>query len=163
MEKPDKQHFVNLVYDNINIIYKICRLYSSIEDEDLQQEIIYQLWKSYPSFRGASKFQTWMYRIALNTAIMGIRKRKFFTVPITKEMRDNTGQWEESPMEDQIQSLYNHISKLNKLDKAIIFLYLEKCSYEEIGKVLGLSPGHVGVKLNRIKKKLRSMFESYKV
>lgn len=76
MENPSKETFVNLVYDNINIIYKISRLYSSMADEDLQQEIIYQLWKAYPTFKGELKFQTWMYRVALNTAIVGIRKKK---------------------------------------------------------------------------------------
>ena len=163
MENPDKQNFVNLVYDNINIIYKICRLYSSIDDKDLQQEIIYQLWKSYPSFRGESKFQTWMYRIALNTAIIGIRRKKVFTVPINSFHVNKADHEESVELNVQIERLYGFINHLKDVEKAIIFLYLEKCTYEEISQVLGLTPSHVGVKINRIKERLRRMFDKDKV
>ena len=158
MENPSKETFVNLVYDNINIIYKICRIYSSIDDEDLQQEIIYQLWKAYPTFEGRSKFQTWMYRVALNTAIVGLRKKKIATVPISRELRNHPANDDDENRNDQLETLYRNINLLDDVDKAIIFLYLEKCSYEEISQVLGLSASNVGVKLNRIKKKLREMF-----
>jgi len=158
MKKPSKETFVNLVYDNISIIYKICRIYSSIDDQDLQQEIIYQLWKAYPTFEGRSKFQTWMYRVALNTAIVGIRKKKIVTVPINTDLEFHLNNEDDENMNDQLESLYRYIDMLNNIDKAIIFLYLEKCTYEEISQVLGLSASNVGVKLNRIKKRLREMF-----
>ena len=163
MENRKRESFVNLVYDNINIIYKVCRLYSSIDDEDLQQEIIYQLWKAYPSFEGKSKFQTWMYRVALNTAIVGFRKRKIKTIPLSREVGDRFISDPSEDISEQIELLYEHINQLDDVEKAVIFLYLEKCSYEEISQVLGLSPGNIGVKLNRIKKKLRAMFEVSKI
>jgi RNA polymerase sigma-70 factor (ECF subfamily) len=158
MDHSSKEKFVNLVYDNINIIYKICRIYSSEDHEDLQQEIIYQLWKAYPSFQGKSKFQTWMYRVALNTAIVGFRKRKITTIPINQALNNSLIEAQDTTKQ-QIELLYRHIACLDAVEKAVIFLYLEKCSYEEISKVLGLTPGNVGVKINRIKKKLREMFE----
>ncbi len=161
MENTDKQTFVNLVYDNINIIYKICRLYSTADDEDLRQEIIYQLWRAYPSFQGRSKFQTWMYRVALNTAIVGIRRKKIITVPINNT--EYAIHEDSSEMDEQIDRLYYFISRLDDVDKAIMFLYLEKCSYQEISQVLGLTPSNVGVKINRIKERLRTMFERHKV
>lgn len=163
MEKPSKETFVNLVYDNINIIYKICRIYSSIDDEDLRQEIIYQLWKAYPSFMGKSKFQTWMYRVALNTAIVGLRKKKIATVPISKDLGNHPINDKDENRNDQLESLYRYIDMLDVIDKAIIFLYLEKCSYEDISQVLGISTSNVGVKLNRIKKRLREMFNKENV
>lgn len=158
MDSSRKETFVNLVYDNISIIYKICRVYSSVDNEDLKQEIVYQLWKAFPSFKGKSKFQTWMYRVALNTAIVGFRKKQINTIPLSPEL-DNDMAEEKDTSESQIALLYKHIGKLDDVEKAVIFLYLEKCSYEEIGKVLGLRPGNVGVKLNCIKKKLRVLFE----
>ena len=73
----DKEYFVEMVFSHMRIIYKICNLYAAGEDrDDLKQKIIYQLWKSYPSYRGDSKFQSWMYRVALNTALLGLRARK---------------------------------------------------------------------------------------
>lgn len=159
MDNSSKETFVNLVYENINIIYKICRIYSSEDNEDLQQEIIFQLWKAYPSFQGKSKFQTWMYQVALNTAIVGFRKRKIITIPLNQTLNNRLFE-EYETSEQQIEMLYRHISRLDDIEKAVIFLYLEKCSYEEISKVLGLTPGNVGVKINRIKKKLRGMFEA---
>ena len=157
MGNSSKETFVSLVYDNINIIYKICRIYASADTEDLQQEIIYQLWKAFPSFQGRSKFQTWMYRVALNTAIVGFRKKKISTIPLSHEYNDLIE--ENDSTDHQISLLYQLIGTLDDVEKAVIFLYLEKCSYEEISKVLGLTPNNVGVKLNRIKKKLRVMFD----
>ena len=100
-----------------------------------------------------------MYRVALNTAIVGLRKNKIATVPIGTELRNHPVNDDENSNE-QLELLYKHIDLLGDIDKAIIFLYLEKCPYEEIGQVLGLSASNVGVKLNRIKKKLRAMFNN---
>jgi RNA polymerase sigma-70 factor (ECF subfamily) len=157
---PDKAYFVEMVFTHMRIIYKICNLYATQEDrEDLKQEIIYQMWKSYPTFRGESRFQTWMYRIALNTAMLGLRARKLKYSRISDHRLDipdeHSDQLEE---ESKIGQLYKHISKLKDLDKTIVFLYLEECSYEEIAEITGISIKNVSVRLVRIREKLRKLF-----
>ena len=149
-----------MVYNHVGIIYKICNLYAAEEDkEDLKQEIIYQLWKSYPSFRRESKFQSWMYRVAINTAMLGLRARKVkYTSLSQHEFEIPDEQWKGSREDDRVRQLYFHISKLKDLDKTIIFLYLEQCSYEEIAEITGISTKNVSVRLVRIREKLRKLF-----
>lgn len=144
----------------MGIIYKICKLYAAAEDrEDLKQEIIYQLWKSYPTFRGDARFQTWMYRVALNTAMIGLRAQKVkYTLLSDRDQQIPDEQGADLPDEDMVRQLYAHISKLKDLDKTIIFLYLEQCSYEEISEITGLSIKNVSVRLVRIREKLRESF-----
>jgi len=154
---PDKAYFVEMVYSNMGIIYKICKLYADGEDrEDLKQEIIYQLWKSYPTYRGDSKFQSWMYRVALNTAMLGLRARKMkYTGLSDQELKTSEDPFEKQDEETRVKLLYKQISKLKDLDKTIIFLYLEQCSYEEIAEITGISIKNVSVRLVRIREKLR--------
>jgi len=146
-----------MVYTNVGIIYKICNLYAAREDrEDLKQEIVYQLWKSYPSFKGDSRFQSWMYRVALNTALLGLRARKLkYTRLSGEELKISDDPDEGQEEETRIGQLYKKISKLNDLDKTIIFLYLEQCSYEEIAEITGMNKSNVSVRLVRIREKLR--------
>jgi RNA polymerase sigma factor (sigma-70 family) len=148
-----------MIYSNMGIIYKICKLYAEREDqEDLKQEIIYQLWKSYPSYRGDSKFQSWMYRVALNTAMLGLRARKMKYTGLTdQELKTSEDPFEKQDEEARVKQLYRQISKLKDLDKTIIFLYLEQCSYEEIAEITGISTKNVSVRLVRIREKLRKM------
>jgi len=148
-----------MVYSNMGIIYKICKLYADGEDqEDLKQEIIYQLWKSYPNYRGDSKFQSWMYRVALNTAMLGLRARKMKYTGLTdQELKTSEDPFEKQDEEARVKLLYRQISKLKDLDKTIIFLYLEQCSYEEIAEITGISTKNVSVRLVRIREKLRKM------
>jgi RNA polymerase sigma-70 factor (ECF subfamily) len=156
---PDKAYFVEMIYSNMGIIYKICKLYAEREDqEDLKQEIIYQLWKSYPTYRGDSKFQSWMYRVALNTAMLGLRARKMKYTGLTdQELKTSEDPFEKQDEEARVKLLYRQISKLKDLDKTIIFLYLEQCSYEEIAEITGISTKNVSVRLVRIREKLRKM------
>jgi RNA polymerase sigma factor (sigma-70 family) len=153
----DKAYFVEMIYTHMGIIYKICNLYADGEDrDDLKQEIIYQLWKSYPSYRGDSKFQSWMYRVALNTAMLGLRARKMkYTGLSGQELKISEDPYEKQDEEDRIKQLYKQISKLKDLDKTIIFLYLEQCSYDEIAEITGISTKNVSVRLTRIREKLR--------
>lgn len=148
-----------MIYSNMGIIYKICKLYAEREDqEDLKQEIIYQLWKSYPTYRGDSKFQSWMYRVALNTAMLGLRARKMKYTGLTdQELKTSEDPFEKQDEEARVKQLYRQISKLKDLDKTIIFLYLEQCSYEEIAEITGISTKNVSVRLVRIREKLRKM------
>lgn len=162
MANKNQEYFIDLVLKNTGIIYKICNIYAKgSEKKDLQQEIIYQLWKSFPSFKGNAKFQTWMYRVALNTALLGLRAWKHDHVGLSENEKNiSDGSYEEYEKKLQIDQLYYHISKLNDIDKAIIFLYLEQCTYKEITEITGINEKNISVKLVRIKKKLREMFNN---
>ena len=153
--------FVTQVEKHQNLVHKICRLYSNgdAEHKDLFQEITIQLWKAYPKFRGDSKFSTWMYRVSLNTAITLYRKNKrqistqdFETISfkIKSEEYDDTS-------EQQLKLMYDAVKKLNDIDKALVFLYLEDKSYKEISLNLGISEVNARVKMNRAKDKLRKI------
>jgi RNA polymerase sigma-70 factor (ECF subfamily) len=143
------------------IIHKICRLYrDSREDrEDLFQEITFQLWKSFPSFKGNSLISTWIYRIALNTAIASFRKEKpsIDYVEVLPEIVDEP-QNEEITMREE--RLLTAMKQLNESEKAIITLYLDDLSYLQISEVLGISESNVGVKINRIKSKLQQLLSN---
>ncbi len=155
---PDKAYFVEMIFSHMGIIYKICKLYAEGEDrDDLKQEIIYQLWKSYPTYRGDSKFQTWMYRVALNTAMLGLRARKMkYTGLSDQELNISEDPFKDQDEEARVKQLYRQIYKLKDLDKTIIFLYLEECSYNEIAEITGISNKNVSVRLTRIREKLRA-------
>ncbi|MHC4726334.1 MAG: RNA polymerase sigma factor [Planctomycetota bacterium] len=156
-----KSRFLELVEQNQDIVHKICGLYAVNMDErkDLSQEIVCQLWKSYKSFKGDSKFTTWMYKVALNTALLNLRRYRLRVR--TESMKGHHG---DIPAEigDQekhgnISRLYKAINQLRKFDRAIILLYLEQFSYREIAEVTGISESNVSVRLVRIKKKLKEL------
>ena len=161
MNKELEHSFVKLLEEHQNIVHKVCRLYTNNQDahNDLFQEITIQLWRAYPKFRGDSKFRTWMYRVGLNTAITLYRKRKrsiktegfdALEFKIKAEAYDDTE-------EQQLKLMYKAIHKLNDIEKALIFLYLEDKDYAEISETLGISEVNARVKMNRTKKKLRTL------
>ena len=158
----DKQSFVSLINEHQSLIYKVCNSYCSepAERQDLFQEIIIQLWKSWPQFRGEARFSTWLYRIALNTAISGLRKKKLpvtslETVPKAVEMPAET-----SDQQEQQDALNVAISRLSSIEKAIVMMYLDDRSYEEMEAVFGISQNTLRVKMNRIKEKLRKLTQA---
>jgi RNA polymerase sigma factor (sigma-70 family) len=150
--------FLEDVNANIGIVHRICNSYYLDPDErdDLFQDILYQLWKSYPSFNGDSKFSTWMYRVALNTAISGYRKQKklFKKEPLTGKVLEVPSSNEQQILDEQMTLLYKAINGLSPVDKAIVLLFLDECSYDQIASVVGISKNNLSVKLVRIKKKL---------
>lgn len=155
-----EKDFMDHIIQNEDIVHKICNIYSASYEErqDLKQEIIYQLWRSFPSFRGRSKFQTWMYRVALNTAIYFNKKKIPLTTELSDiEVEDDEG-WKE--LEEQLKRLYLAIRTLNQIDRAIIFLYLEKHTYEQIGEITGISSKNVSVRIFRTKEKLRQIIKN---
>jgi RNA polymerase sigma-70 factor (ECF subfamily) len=123
--------------------------------EDLFQEITLQAWKAYGNFRGDAKFSTWLYRVALNTAITFFRKEKkkpeIFNADILPEQTEE----QDTVIEEQVKAMYAAIGDLSKIDKAIIMLYLEDYSYAEIGEMMGITANNVAVKMSRIKIKLK--------
>ncbi|QHV94785.1 RNA polymerase sigma factor [Spirosoma endbachense] len=155
--------FIQTVNAHAGIIQNVCRLYGKDEEDrkDLYQEIVLQLWRAFPSFRGEAKASTWMYRVALNTAISLFRRqsRQIAPVPLDQELL-NLDQRVVSPDGDQqMQQFYHAIDQLSLIEKAIVFLYLDDNSYEEIARIAGISQSNVGVKLNRIKGKLKKIVE----
>ena len=161
MNKDLEHKFVTELQDNQNIVHKVCTLYTNDRDShnDLFQEITIQLWKAYPKFRGEAKFSTWMYRVALNTAITLYRKKKrgiqtqdydsvHFRIKVD-EYDDET--------EQQLSLMYNAVKELNDIDKALVFLYLENKNYKEISETMGISEVNARVKMNRVKTKLKKI------
>ena len=162
MGDPAKQDvFIGLVNANQSILYKICRMYGATEPDrqDLFQEIVIQLWRSYPTFRGESRFSTWLYRIALNTAISDLRKQRRYGTPVDPGELSIPFQELSSAneKEEQLQQLYAAIERLTEVEKALTMLYLEDKSYLEMEEILGISQNNLRVKMNRIKEKLRKM------
>lgn len=161
--KEKEQEFLNRIESHKGILYKVSKMYMDNHDDqqDLFQEIVCQLWKSYDSFRNESQFSTWMYRVAVNTAIVFLKKekRKVDKYEIASEnIKDDEG--DSHIKESQIDHFYKAVQKLEKIDKAIIFYQLEGFSHREIGENLGISEGNARVKLNRAKDKLKEIIKN---
>lgn len=161
MNKELEHNFVTQLEQNQNIVHKICRLYTNDSNahNDLFQEITIQLWRAYPKFRGDSKFSTWMYRVALNTAITLYRKSKRRVVTQDFEgvsFKIKADEYDDTA-EVQLSLMYAAVKNLNDIDKALVFLYLEDKNYKEISSTLGISEVNARVKMNRIKGKLRKI------
>jgi len=154
-----KREFISAIKENEGILYKVTRLYTnSTEDQkDLYQEIVYQLWKSYPSFKANSKISTWMYRVALNTAISNLKKeqRKGTRVSVDNFLLNKIDEVD-TVMEERITLLYAHIKKLSIVEKGIILLHLEGKNYDDIAAITGFTKTNIGTRLARIKQKLKS-------
>lgn len=161
MEK--EKQFLALLEKHKGILYKISRMYEDNEEnqEELRQEIVYHLWSSYDDFLGKSSFSTWMYRVALNTALTQFKKeskKSNLEVALNDEafqLKSEVSNYEEK--ENQLQHFYKAVQELNKVEKALIFLYLEGMSHKEIATQLGITEGNARVKLNRIKDKLQEI------
>lgn len=155
----DKSAFPDMIQQHQGILHKLCRLYrDNREDrEDLFQEMIYQLWKSYPSFAGNARISTWIYRVALNTALADFRRKqpRITYTDSLPDMPDHGGQ-ATSVQQDQ---LFAALKQLSDAEKAIIALYLEDMSYQEIADIIGIDENYVGVKLNRIKSKIKNILK----
>jgi RNA polymerase sigma-70 factor, ECF subfamily len=155
----EEKKFVNLINEHQGLIHKVCIMYENDRDvrNDLFQEIVLQLWKSFPTFRGEAKISTWMYRIALNTAISGFRKdtRKILTEDL-KEMHFNISESGDDS-EENLQKLQWAIRQLNEIDRAMIMMALEEIPYEDIAETIGISQNNVRVRMNRIREKLRKL------
>jgi len=162
LQKKDvEKEFEAHIREHTPLLQKVSRIYTDThaDRQDLFQEIVIQLWKSYPRYRGESKFSTWLYRVAINTAITGLRKKKDFITSyepasLPTVISDESTSHE---VEEQVNQLYAAISQLNAVEKAIVMLYLEDRSYVEMEDILGISQGNLRVKMSRIKEKLRQL------
>lgn len=162
MESEEKK-FVNLINQHQGLIHKVALMYEADQEarNDLFQEIVLQLWKSFPSFRGEAKVTTWMYRIALNTAISGLRKKnkKLPTENILERHLDISESLDTEQREEDIQWLQWAIRQLTEIDKAMILMALEEVPYEEVAETMGITQNNVRVRMNRIRERLRKLMK----
>jgi len=162
MAGPLDTTFIQLINQHLNIAHKVARIYflDADEQQDVKQEMMYQLWRSYASFDGRSKFSTWMYRVCLNTALTFWKKNK-------KEKKERLAPGHQqipdvvsTDQDETIALLQEAITNLSSVNKAIVLLYLEDMSYDEIASVTGLSRSNVSVRLVRIRKELEIQLRS---
>ena len=156
-----EKEFLQIIQKNQGIIHKVCNMYCDLEEDrnDLFQEIVAQLWKSFPSFRNDSKFSTWMYRVALNTAITTFKKdkRRPDQSRLTYENFQIAEDKYNAETEESIKQMHRAVAQLTGIEKSIVLLYLENKKYEEIAEITGITQNYVRVKMNRIKKKLKKL------
>jgi len=161
MSSSLEKSFLDQLDENQNLIHKICSLYTNNEEahKELFQEITVQLWKAYPQFRGDSKFSTWAYRVALNTAMALYRKSaKAPTVTFDSKIHNTYTEEYNYEIEEHIKLLYKAVhEQLNDVEKALVFMYLEEKEYAEIAETLGISEVNARVKMNRVKGKLKKI------
>jgi RNA polymerase sigma factor (sigma-70 family) len=161
LQRPaTEKEFEEKIREHELLIHKVCSMYaySEADRQDLFQDVVIQHWQSYSKYRGDAKFSTWLYRVAINTAITGLRKKKDFitsTEPFSLPHKaDDESSKEE---EDRLREMYEAIAKLNDIEKAVVMLYMEERTYEEMEEILGISESTLRVKMNRIREKLRQL------
>jgi RNA polymerase sigma-70 factor (ECF subfamily) len=157
--KQLENDFLKLIEAQKRVIYKVCYVYANDQEElnDLFQEVVLNLWKSFPRYRGDSQLSTWVYRISMNTCITFLRRSSSrpSTIPITSDV---IGQFAaEEGKTNQLKELYSLINQLGKMERALILLWLEERSYQEMADILGNTKNNVGVKPKRVKEKLKKM------
>jgi len=159
-----EKEFLEIIRKNQGIIHKVCNIYCDDQEDknDLFQEIVAQLWRSFPSFRKESKFSTWMYRVALNTAITTFKKtkRRPDQNRLTFENFQIKDESYSAEIEEDLKRMHRAVAQLTGVEKSIVLLYLENKKYEEIAEITGITQNYVRVKMNRIKKKLRKFMDT---
>jgi RNA polymerase sigma-70 factor (ECF subfamily) len=161
------EFYQEYIENNRAIIARICRAYANNEADfqDYFQEVCLQLWKSRDNFRQQSKLSTWIYRVTLNVCLSLVRRTKQKDQPLEgmeNRVTETPGP-EDDIQQQQLQLLYRKIRELKEVDRALILLYLEEKSYEEMAEILGISISNVGVKINRIKAKLKKQIHGERV
>ena len=165
MNKNEKleEEFLDELNNHIGIVHRVCNVYckDAEEKQDLYQEIIYQLWKSYPGFNRQAKFSTWMYKVGMNTAISQIRKsnKDIKLEPFHEHFSQTIMFTEKEQTDEKLNLLYAVINQLSPIDKAIIVLYFDDNSYDQIAAVTGFTKTNVSVRLVRIKKQIEKLIK----
>ncbi|MEZ4992515.1 MAG: RNA polymerase sigma factor [Saprospiraceae bacterium] len=156
---PLEEQFIHMIRTHEGMLFKTSTVYTRTREDqqDLYQEIVVQLWRAFPRFRQESGISTWIYRIALNTAITHLRKakRRKNEIPIDQLILQYTDN-QDPVFEDRVKILYRYIEQLSDLDKGIMLLFLEDKSYEEIADIIGISVSNVGTRLSRIRQKMKT-------
>ena len=154
----NEREFASIIREYKRTIYTVCYMFSTDEDEvsDLFQDILINLWQGYEKFRGDSSLNSWIYKVSLNTCISIDRKKKKMGKKVELSVEFNL--YEENDKDTkQIRHLYDRISKLAIIDRAIVLLWLDNLNYDEIGEIIGISTKNVSVKLVRIREQLKAM------
>ncbi|HYI77227.1 MAG TPA: sigma-70 family RNA polymerase sigma factor [Chryseolinea sp.] len=160
MAVTEETKFISLINDHQRLIHKVCIMYENDPEvrNDLFQEIVLQLWKSFASFRGESKISTWMYRIALNTAISGFRKQtRLIKTEDLRELHLNISDTGNDEHDENFLKLQWAIRQLSEIERAMIMMALEEIPYEEIAETIGITQNNVRVRMNRIREKLKKL------
>lgn len=153
-----KEFYQEYIENNRGIIARICRAYANSEADfqDYFQEVCLQLWRSRDSFRQQAQLSTWIYRVSLNVCLSLVRKKNRQILPMEEVSRiPSSGEDIDEAKTSQLEQLYRGIRQLKEADRAIILLYLEEKSYDEMAEILGISTSNVGVRINRIKERLK--------
>ena len=160
----DEKKFIDLINKHQGLIHKVCIMYESDRAirNDLFQEIVLQLWKSFHTFRGEAKITTWMYRIALNTAISGYRKHtRIIKTEDLHEIHFNISEQHSGyAQEENVERLQWAIRKLSGIERAMVMMALEEIPYQEIAETIGITQNNVRVRMNRIREKLRKLMSA---
>lgn len=160
MDPTEEKRFISLINEHQGLIHKVCIMYENDPDvrNDLFQEIVFQLWKSFGTFRGEAKITTWMYRIALNTAISGFRKQtRNVKTEDLKELHFNISDSWADDQEEELHRLQRAIRQLSEIERAMIMMALEEVPYDEIAETIGITQNNVRVRMNRIREKLKKL------
>jgi RNA polymerase sigma factor (sigma-70 family) len=165
VDNQQEKYFSELAEKNQGIAHKVCSIYCDKESErqDLFQDILIQWWRAFPSFKGEAKFSTWAYRVAINTAISSYRKSKHrlnYQALDRAALQIPDYNHSSAEYEERSKILQSAIKQLSKVEKAIIMLYLEDHSYDDIAAIIGITKTNVGAKINRIKTKLKSILKT---
>jgi RNA polymerase sigma-70 factor (ECF subfamily) len=153
-----KNEFLEILSNYQGILYKVSLVYfkSKTDREDNFQEIVYQLWKSYPKLQNKKSIGSWIYAVSINTSISRIKKEKRIEYhENSPELPDNSDIIDEITKNESLQLLINAVYNLDEIDKSIMLLYLEERNYDEIAEIIGISKSNVGVRINRAKKVLK--------
>ncbi len=156
--KDLENRFLQTVDEHQGIIHKLCRMYrNNPEDQqDLFQEVVFHLWRGFPNFRNEAKVSTWIHSVAFNTAIANFRKKKI-PMYLSEHIPEHLHPKETEEMSENEERLFEALRKLNDGEKVLISLYLEDYSYAEMAEIIGITENNIGVKLNRIKTKLKTL------
>lgn len=156
--KEQEQQFLGLMEQHRQMIFKVCYMYANDgwTADDLYQEVALNMWRAFPKFRNESKQSTWVYRVTMNTCISNLRRitARPQTMPLTASMAELLPNEQEK---ENLRELYDLISRLDRLERALIMLWLDEQPYEEIAEILGLSLSNVKVRIHRVKAKLKTM------
>ncbi|UQD54929.1 RNA polymerase sigma factor [Flavobacterium sp. K5-23] len=154
--------YTTFILPYAGIIIKICRAYSNTQEdfEDYYQEVCLQIWRSHNSFREQSEWSTWVYRISLNVCLTLLKKNKKKENQISSEfLPDEAIEDSRSFTDESLNQLYQAIRQLSDVDRAVIMLYLEEKSYQEIAEIIGTNPNNIGVRIKRIKERLKKLLD----
>ena len=161
--KPGKEEFLEILKNYQGVLHKVNLIYfrNKTDREDNFQEIVYQLWKSFPALKNRNSIGSWIYAVSINTSLMRLRNQS--RIEFREELPDSIDTidiMEELSINEQFKLLLQAICRLNEIDKSIMLLYLEEKSYADIGEILGLSSSNVGVRINRVKELLKQNFKN---